>query len=248
MTVPSLRTGAPPLRLPGEHFIAALAFLIVGAAGLWRIAPELSNGAYPAAQVVAVTHLFTLGWITTSIMGALYQFLPVALNQPIASERLAHATFGLHVAGVALMVTGIGVHHATTLGVGLVLLGTGIAIFIGNLGVTLRRAARRELTWWSLCLAATFLAIAFLVGLALAIGRFTGFLGAGHDLALRVHLHAGLFGWVMLVIVGVSHRLLPMFLLSHGGSERFARWAVLLIASGAALLTVFHHLAVLGRE
>ena len=31
-------------------------------------------------RVVAVTHLFTLAWITTSIMGALYQFLPVALG------------------------------------------------------------------------------------------------------------------------------------------------------------------------
>ncbi len=247
-TPAAARVAAPPLRLPGEHFIAATGFLIVGALGLWQVAPLLASGAYPLASVVAVTHLFTLGWITTSIMGALYQFLPVALNQAIASERLAHATFGLHVSGVALMVTGIAAGHAVVLTIGLVLLGAGITTFLGNLGVTLHRAARRELTWWALCAAAVFLAVALVLGVALAIHRFTGMLGSAHDLALRVHLHAGLFGWVMLVIVGVSHRLLPMFLLSHGGGERLAWWALRLLVAGAAVLTLFHHLPVLGRE
>lgn len=33
-----------------------------------------------------MAHLFTLGWLTTSLMGALYQFLPVALGQSIARD------------------------------------------------------------------------------------------------------------------------------------------------------------------
>ncbi|MBI2406819.1 MAG: hypothetical protein HYV19_00770 [Gemmatimonadetes bacterium] len=239
---------APPLRLPGEHFAASLGFLLAGALGLWRIAPELAMGAYPAAPVVAVTHLFTLGWLTTSIMGALYQFLPVALNQAIASERVAHLTFTLQVVGVALMVTGIALHHATVLTIGLAVLSAGITLFVGNLTVTLRRSKQRELTWWALCAAATFLSIALILGVALAINRFTGMLGTAHDLALRVHLHTALYGWVLLVIVGVSHRLLPMFLLSHGGVERYGWWAAGLIATGAAFLTLFHHVPILGRE
>lgn len=205
-------------------------------------------GAYPAAPVVAVTHLFTLGWLTTSIMGALYQFLPVALNQAIASERVAHLTFVLQVVGVALMVTGIALHHATGLTVGLSVLSAGITLFVGNLAVTLHRSKQRELTWWALCAAATFLSIALILGVALAINRFTGMLGTAHDLALRVHLHTALYGWVLLVIVGVSHRLLPMFLLSHGGVERYGWWAAGLIAAGAALLTLLHHVPILGRE
>lgn len=228
--------------------MAGLAFLIAGAFGLWSISAELAGGAYPAGSVVAVTHLFTLGWITTSIMGALYQFLPVALNQPIASERFGHVTFVLHVTGVVLMVTGIGLHRAAVLTAGLTLLGVAIAVFVTNLTVTLKRAARRELTWWALCFAEAFLTVALLAGIALAINRFTFALGSAHDLALRVHMHAALYGWVLLVIVGVSHRLLPMFLLSHGGGDRFAWWAVWLLAAGAGIATLFHHVPLLGRE
>ncbi len=75
----------------------------MGVGGVVWVAPALALGAYPSPHVVGVAHLFTLGWLTTSIMGALYQFLPVALGQPIASERVAHLSFALHVTGVAAL-------------------------------------------------------------------------------------------------------------------------------------------------
>src|SRR5690606_33951533 len=56
---------APPFRLPGEHFTAALCFLALGTAGIVVAAPELASGAYLSPRVTAITHLFTLGWITT---------------------------------------------------------------------------------------------------------------------------------------------------------------------------------------
>lgn len=238
----------PPLRLPGEHFIAGLVFLVLGALGLVSVAPALSVGAYPAPTLVGVIHLFTLGWITTSIMGALYQFLPVALGQSIASERAAHVTFALYVSGVAALVAGMYLGRHTLLLVGVATLGVAIVMFLVNLGITLYRAERRELTWWAVCAAAVFLGITLVFGTALSLNLGNGFLGAAHDIALGTHIHVALFGWVLLVMVGVAHRLLPMFLLSHGGRTYFASYAVALLATGAGLLTVFHHVPILGRE
>src|SRR5690606_15036367 len=60
-------------------------------------------------------------------------------------------------------------------------------------------------------------------------------------LALGVHLHVAVAGWVMLVVVGVAHRLLPMFLLSHGASERPGRVALALLSGGTGVLLFFHH-------
>ena len=239
---------APPLRLPGEHFIAALVFLLAGAFGVYRVAPALATGAYPAPVVVGITHLFTLGWLTTSIMGALYQFLPVALGESIASERAAHVTFALYVSGVVLLVTGMYRAHNILLMVGATTLGVAILIFLVNLGITLRRAERRDLTWWAICAALVFLGVTFVLGTALGVNLRTGFMGGVRQLALGTHLHVALFGWVLLVIVGVSHRLLPMFLLSHGGRTHFASYAVALLATGAGMLVVFHHLPIIGRE
>ena len=71
------------LRLAAEHFTASTIFLLAGSVGLFWIAPLLAAGLFPERQVAAVTHLFTLGWITTTMLGALYQLLPVALGAPV---------------------------------------------------------------------------------------------------------------------------------------------------------------------
>ena len=46
---------------------------------------------------------------------------------------------------------------------------------------------------------------------------------------------------MLLTIAGVAHRLLPMFLLSHGASERPGKIAVGLLGGGVTALLVLHH-------
>lgn len=123
---------APPFRLPGEHFVAAMIFLLVGVSGVVVIAPDLAIGGFLSPRVAGVTHLFTLGWITTSIMGALYQFLPVALGEPIRSVRIAHTTFALYVPGLALFIGGLiaGAHGVMLIGAGT--FATGVLLFVGK--------------------------------------------------------------------------------------------------------------------
>ncbi|MEP6573910.1 MAG: hypothetical protein ABJD11_14500, partial [Gemmatimonadota bacterium] len=55
----------PPFRLPAEHFVAALMWLCAGATGLVYVAPDLAAGNIFAPHILAVTHCFTLGVITT---------------------------------------------------------------------------------------------------------------------------------------------------------------------------------------
>lgn len=232
---------APPFLLPGEHFTAALVFLALGALGLVWVAPELAYGLFPLPRVAGVTHLFTLGWITTSILGALYQFLPVALGVPIRSQRWAHIAFWLYAPGLAAFIGGLVTHHPPIMIAGAGLFGTGLLIFLANLVATLARAPERGLTWWSLAGASLFLTLTILLGLTLAGNLGWGYLGPHRFLALGVHLHLALAGWVFLVVIGVAHRLLPMFLLSHGAPEWPGRAAAVLVGAGAFKLMLLHH-------
>lgn len=234
-------TKAPPFLLPGEHFAAAIVFLLAGVAGLVSVAPELAGGAYLSPRVAGVTHLFTLGWITTSIMGALYQFLPVALGEPIRSVRVAHMTFALYAPGVAAFVLGLMTGRPVVMLAGAATFGTGVLLFLGNFGATLARGKRRDVTWWALTGAAVFLCVTLVLGLALAGNLHWHYLGAERPTALATHLHVAIAGWVLLVMVGVAHRLLPMFLLSHGAGERYAKASVALLAAGAGTLALGHH-------
>lgn len=237
---------APPFLLPGEHFAAALFFLVAGAIGLVWKAPALAAGGFTEPGVAGVTHLFTLGWITTSIFGALYQFLPVALGAPVRWEGLAHLTFWGWVAGVLAFAGALIVDVPGALVPGAGLLGAAILAFAVNLGATLPRAPRRGLTWWCVLGAALFLLGGWLLGFLLAVNLGTGILGATRFTVLVVHLHIAAGGWVLLTMIGVSHHLLPMFLLSHGASRRAGVVAAALVAAGATGFLLSEHLFPVG--
>lgn len=240
-------TSGPRFLLPGEHFATALVFLVLAGVGAVWQAPMLAVGGYSAHQVLAVVHCVTLGWLTTSIMGAMYQFLPVAVGVPIASERLAHVSFACYAPGVLAFTVGLALDRQTLLLAGVVALVTGATLFVANAAVTLRRATTRDPLWLALACALVFLVVTLVLGAALSANLRLAFLGVARPIALGAHLHIALAGWVLLSIIGVSQRLFPMFLLSHGGSDRYAPWAVRLTAAGAGALAVLHHVPIAGR-
>ncbi len=228
--------GAPALRLPGEHFAAALCFLFTGAVGLVWIAPELSAGLYLSPHVAGVTHCFTLGWLSMTIFGALYQLLPVALRVSIRSERAGHVSFWLFAPGVALFASGVAFSSIRLRYAGITLITLAIVCLVTNVALSLKRVARHDVIWTAIAIALSFLSTTLILGILLAENLHAGFLGDWRVRVMTTHLHVALLGWVFMMIVGISHRLLPMFLLSHTASTVWTRRAVAFLAPGVVLL------------
>jgi hypothetical protein len=234
---PGAMTPAPnATRLAGEHFAAATLYLLAGALGLTWIAPELAAGAYPSPHVAAVTHLLTLGWITMTIFGALYQLLPVALGAPVRSTRAGHVSFWSFAPGVALFAAGVAIGSTVLRHAGIALVALGVILAVGNIAATLPRARTRDATWAAIALAITFLSSTLALGAILLHNLQTGFIAAARGRVLAAHLHVAVIGWALMMIVGVSHRLLPMFLLAHGADTRWTRPSLAMLAAGVPVL------------
>ncbi|HSU94622.1 MAG TPA: hypothetical protein VLI43_13005 [Gemmatimonadaceae bacterium] len=224
--------------LAGEHFAAAMLYLVAGAIGLVWIAPELAIGAFASPHVVGVTHLFTLGWLTTTIFGALYQLIPVALGAPLRSVRAGHASFWTFVPGVALFASGIAANVTVMHHLGITLVAIGILLAVGNVASSLPRARSRDVTWAAVAIALCFLSATLVLGVVLLHNLHTGFIAEARMRVLAVHIHVALVGWALIMITGVSHRLLPMFLLSHGANTRWTKRALALLGSGVLALCI----------
>jgi hypothetical protein len=229
-------TAATPLA--ARHFAVALLYLIAGSAGLVWIAPEMAIGAYASPHVAGITHLFTLGWISITIFGALCQLLPVALGSPLRWLRAAHVTLwtfasgaGLFAAGVATASTAL--HHA-----GIALLSIGILTAVVNIGGSLLRSERRDPTWGGIALAIAFLFSTLVLGVVLLHNIHTGFLAAARFRILGAHLHVAMIGWALTMIVAVSHRLLPMFMLSNRADTEWTKRSLILLSSGTVILAL----------
>lgn len=227
---------AGTLLLPGLHFGAAMVFLLAGSAGLIAVSHDLAAGNFLSQRVAGVTHLFTLGWLTTTIYGALYQLLPVALGAPVRSRAAGCVSFAAHAPGAAIFACGVALGNVMLHHAGIALVATGVLLLVANLGLSLPAARERDVTWAAVALALTALVSTLLLGVVLLHNLHTGFLLEARVRVLSIHLHVAIVGWALVMMVGMSHRLLPMFLLAHGANAGWTRRALLLIPTGLTIL------------
>lgn len=253
---------APSVTLP-------LRFVLTGLAALWVVVfllaarPDILAGYHYNQYTVAATHLFVLGFLSSVVMGAMYQLVPVALETRLHSERLARWQFVLHVAGVAGMVWMFWRWDLKQVGHFGSVLAAGVALFLYNLGRTLRTVPRWNVVATGITSALVWLALTVLAGLVVATAKCTydsvNTLAPANPLrpmlqvlqataawvnrfdalaVMHAHAHLGGVGFFVLMIVAVSYKLVPMFTLSDLQNERRAGAALGLINLGLAGLFV----------
>lgn len=206
-----------------SYFAAALVSLLVA-----EIMMVASCG-FPAAAMVApetliLVHVVVIGWLSLLMCGALLQFVPVLVAQPLYSNALALPALVSLVAGLVALVVGF-LQLAgrvdpdiSFLPIAAILLVSGFTLILWNLARTMMAAQ-------TIPLPARFVVIGLVsVALTVALGAiFALVLGGTVDSApltaltasgLPIHVVAGLGGWLTFTAMGVSYRLLAMFMLA----------------------------------
>jgi len=204
---------APPLALPLTFMLSGLIGLLAALADLVTHLPALLGFAYGDPALLAATHFLTLGFVSMVMMGALYQLVPVVLNVHLASVRLGAWHYALFLPGVVLLVAGFWGAGLSVLITGGSLVVVSVAVFLYNMGRTLRQTRRWDLPGWYVATSLSYLAFTVIMGWLLAINFVHPFLPVLS--ALPVHLTVGGVGWFTLTLMGVSYKLLPMFSLTH---------------------------------
>ena len=91
---------------PAEEPFILTAMLSLVAASLWMaLRPGLFLGFFYAPELLAITHLVTVGFITAIAMGILVRLVPMVFGVEVASRRLALVQFALHLVGAAGMIS-----------------------------------------------------------------------------------------------------------------------------------------------
>jgi hypothetical protein len=238
VSAPRPSAGRPPSgTLPLRYLVAAtVAFALATGAVPW-LARELA-GHYYHPRLLALTHTVTLGWITLTIMGATYQLVPIVFERPVWSERVARWQFVSVVTGVAGMVAHFAIGRWPGLLWSATLLALGVALHLLNVTLSLRGLVRWTLTARLMALALAGLGATTVFGALLAVDRVWKVLPGALLPTLHAHFHLALLGWVMPIVLGVSARVYPMFMLAAepgGWPGRVQLWGV---AAGAPLVVV----------
>lgn len=222
---------APPISVPYRFFLTAPWFGV--AAGLllfYQGADALSSRWTPHALML--THLLTVGFMLQVMLGALFQFIPVAAGGNVwQANRLAGWVHpALAVAAISLVLafpsgSPVFLHAAAAL----------FAIALGSYGIivgaALWRTPARGATILTLRVALFGLMMTAMLGIVLAIGLS---LQKPWALLEWTHVHAawGLGGWALMLVASVAYFVVPMFQLTPQYPAWLSRtlpWAMLTV-------------------
>lgn len=226
-------THAPSVTLPLRFIVTGLLSLFVGV-GMIVARPEVLATYHYNQYVIAITHLFVLGFISTIVMGAMYQLVPVALETRLHSERLARWQYFAHLIGFAGMVWMFWKWDMKQVGHFGSVLALGVGWFVYNLWRTLRTIPRWNVVAAGIAASLAWLSLTVLAGLYLASSKCWNFSPFDPIAAMHAHAHLGVMGVFVVLIMAVSFKLVPMFTLSEVRSVRRAGWSLALVNLGLA--------------
>lgn len=196
----------PVLYLAFAHVSMLLAVAVVA------IDPASVTGYFYHPFMIGVVHLVTLGWISGTILGALFIVGPLALRMPMPVGRLDYWAFAFYAIGVSGIVSHFWIEQYS----GMAWSAAMVVLAIGQVAAkVLRQLSRVSIP----------LAVRLHVGLAcinfVAAGVLGVLLGADRDVDVMpgetianvyAHAHLAGLGWATLMVVGIGYRLLPMVL------------------------------------
>ncbi|OGS98443.1 MAG: hypothetical protein A3F73_09420 [Gallionellales bacterium RIFCSPLOWO2_12_FULL_59_22] len=214
---------APPISLPLRFFAVAPLFLVLAALLL------VTSGGNPFAELrspaqVAVTHHITLGFMAMVMLGAIQQLLPVVIGSTMPATRwVAWFTFLPLIAGALSLSAGFLLGRPELLNLSWGLLGLTFLVFIAASLASLARAEAKNATKIAIMLAIFSLAGAVTFGVLLAAGYANG-LALPYARLATAHISLALGGWVLLLVIGVSYQVVPMFQLTPNYPKWMTAW------------------------
>ncbi|MCB1032528.1 MAG: hypothetical protein KDD47_01690 [Acidobacteria bacterium] len=188
------------------HLCLILAFAIVA----WN--PWGVMGFFYHARILAVVHLITLGWITSSIFGALYFLVPLALQGRLSAGRGDLWSFGAVAVGISGMVAHFWLDSPSGMAWSAGLLLIGFVLPVKKILGALLAAKVEAGVKLHLVFAFLNLMLAGAMGLLIGIDKVEHFLPGHIHARVFAHAHLAAVGWATLMVVAVGYRLLPMLL------------------------------------
>ncbi|MDD5296655.1 MAG: hypothetical protein PHU46_07060 [Rhodocyclaceae bacterium] len=212
---------APPISVPYRFFLGGPPFAV--AAGLllaWMGPAALVSRWNP--QLLALVHLLTIGFMLQIMAGALLQVLPVAAGASVPrSLWLAVVSQAGLVCGAVLLVTGFALGSALNFKLAIPVLGASVAVYVLFCGFALARTKAQGGTVLALRIAVPSLVPTVVFG-----GLLASVFGWGRQLPLMellgAHVAWAFLGWGLILVMGVSYLVVPMFQLTPAYRPRLA--------------------------
>jgi hypothetical protein len=186
--------------------------------------------------ILALTHALTLGWVSLTIQGVLYRYVPGLTKRAIPYPRLAVAQCATFATGTAGLVAAFWFHRWPPAAGAAALLVVSSVLLCANLWPMLLASERRGVAEVGIVVSTGFLVVAATLGALLAADKTWPLLGGSVLTNLGAHAHLAALGWVGATVVALSFRFLPAFLMPTADLAPIAKRLVVALAVAVVVL------------
>ena len=222
---------SPSVVLP--HYTYGAVAFIIAAIALFFAADELSYSAM-GLKIYSLVHIMVLGWVSMVIFGALYQLIPVVMEVKLYSEKMAMTSFILLGLGTPLMAYSFWTSFIA--GTGIMMAGgtfVVVAVLVFALNTILSASKSEVKTTENKFIITSVFWLVLTVLLGFMVIAYPQYLPPN---VKALHIHLGIIGWFMMLIVGVASVLMPMFFISHQLNRAYLKAAYWVLNGGLVIL------------
>lgn len=220
---------SPQLNLPYRYLLTGLGFLLAGVSYLLLYPESLAGHYIRSRSVLILVHTFGIGFITSIMMGAMYQLLSVILQKPLFSEGLGRLNYWIYMTGLIGMLFSI-FYSFKRINITGGLLAISLLIFVINAGITIFSSRKMDIIIAHVLVGILSLFFVLLLGALMSENIIRSMFS--NPLALILTHLAFASGWIIITTMGFSYRLIPMFMLSHGYPEYYSKLSFYTLVPG----------------
>jgi hypothetical protein len=224
--------GIPLLYFAYAHGCLALAF------GILLARPDLPGGMVYHPRMIAVVHLVTLGWISGSILGAFYIVAPLVLRMPLRPGWRDRAAFGSFALGASGIIAHFWIGEYSGMVWSAVLVAAAVLHVALRAWRGLRHAPVPGAVTLHVSLAFANMLLASVFGMVIGLNRLYGWWPWSPMSAAFGHAHLAAVGWALMMVAGLSYRLVPMIVPAEMPAGRTLAISAVLMEVGVLWLAI----------
>lgn len=234
---------APPISAPLRFFVTAPLFAILAGFLIFFSDTSTLMNRFSMESIV-ITHALTIGFLSFIMLGSMTQMLPVLAGAKMPKVGIVTLfSYLLLVVGVISMLLGLYMNSRVLNIVAFIGLGSGFIIILIATALSLRTVVNFNPTVKAITTSMVFAFLIVLMGLYLLSSYIMDDINSTHIIVANIHSVWAVFGFAVILIIGVAFQVLPMFYVAPKFKQFCKKRVVWLISIGLViwlLLSAFY--------
>lgn len=202
---------APPITAPVRFFVTAPLFGILAGLLIFFTDAQTLMNRYSIESII-ITHALTIGFLSFIMLGSMTQMLPVLAGAKMPKvELVTKYSYILMVVGVISMLLGLYTSNKLLNIIAFIGLGSGFLTMLIATALSLKTVSNFNATVKGISTSIVFAFFVVLMGLYLLYSYISNDIDSTHMIVANIHSVWAVFGFAVILIIGVAFQVLPMF-------------------------------------